>query len=921
MEAALAALVREASRLARSTRDPHELLAALHAVLHVFLRPPPPAPAACATAAAAPLLRAAAAAAREASGAEEALAAVFVRSHYGAWSALLLGPVRREWSAALTREQWREAVEPAFVRAPPREALEALAAALEAGGEGGEEARRRAECVGALLCRMVRERRLEALFAEWAAAARDAADVDALAALLLALPSRTANLLRAAPPAALEPPAFYAALCEQLLAALPSPPPPAPPLPPPLPPPHPPASPPPPPLELAAAVLFGRIARLGAFRALLPALLLHPSSPRLLSRLRLAAVEPAVEASLRHAADGAATAPQLRELLAPLLRGSAAARRLLRERLLLTRVLPERALPPLLQLLRAAAEGELPAAVEGVAAAWAAASHVTHAPLPQQRYLTAALLGGLELLPAERAAELVVPLLAGVQAHLQAPSEQVRRLGIKVAQRVALLVDPNNPLDFDASDSEREEEEAAPSVAPPQEKHSRKGRRERRKRAARAQVGRDASQRAAADAVACDDSDVDEVDPDAQAWLPDDVGAAPEEIEGELEEMREAEKATVEGGAVEESASGEHARGGGSSADEGSDSSEESSAESLPAYDLTDDRSDLDGAAAPRHLRQLLAGLRAKEGEHQLLGASLRSAAGLVRHAADTPELHHLAPQLGRALLHLTDQYRTANFGQMRREALVALAVRSPQAMAELLCGSFYGNVQSLEMRMESLQVIFAMASELRKPPANEAKAAPATPAEDVSRPGRTRRWGTSSTRVRPKAAASQLGEVAGYFFFPLMRRYDDPANSFRLLGEDCFLLEVLLQTLAALLRGAAPYPCARPMIRALFDFAWALRAHPEVAVRRGVLIALSAIGEGILPVVLLQELHPVLHELRAWLMSSVREESDLACQQLALACHAIFGNKVRAELAVQEDMLTPSLAGSVGIKNRFLQL
>ena len=40
------------------------------------------------------------------------------------------------------------------------------------------------------------------------------------------------------------------------------------------------------------------------------------------------------------------------------------------------------------------------------------------------------------------------------------------------------------------------------------------------------------------------------------------------------------------------------------------------------------------------------------------------------------------------------------------------------------------------------------------------------------------------------------------------MQKYDDPGNNFRLLGEDCFLLEVLLQTLAALFRGAAPYPC-----------------------------------------------------------------------------------------------------------------
>lgn len=43
----------------------------------------------------------------------------------------------------------------------------------------------------------------------------------------------------------------------------------------------------------------------------------------------------------------------------------------------------------------------------------------------------------------------------------------------------------------------------------------------------------------------------------------------------------------------------------GDSADETESSQIESSDESLPAYDLTDDRSDLTGAQAPRYLRQV----------------------------------------------------------------------------------------------------------------------------------------------------------------------------------------------------------------------------------------------------------------------------------------------------------------------------
>ena len=83
----------------------------------------------------------------------------------------------------------------------------------------------------------------------------------------------------------------------------------------------------------------------------------------------------------------------------------------------------------------------------------------------------------------------------------------------------------------------------------------------------------------------------------------------------------------------------------------GSDGSGSDSDESYAAFDLSDDRSDLRAVARPRHLRGVLGGLRAKEGEHEKVDAALDAAADLVRCAADAPELHTLAPSLLRALL------------------------------------------------------------------------------------------------------------------------------------------------------------------------------------------------------------------------------------------------------------------------------
>merc|ERR1740139_439935 len=159
---------------------------------------------------------------------------------------------------------------------------------------------------------------------------------------------------------------------------------------------------------------------------------------------------------------------------------------------------------------------------------------------------------------------------------------------------------------------------------------------------------------------------------------------------------------------------------------------------------------------------------------------------------------------------------------------------------------------------MDALRVIHAAADELAQPP--PAAAPPATEAAAaLAAAGRSRRW-ASGARPRPGAAASVLGRVAPLFFFPRMARYDDPANTFQLLGEDCFLLQALLNALAALLRGAAAYPCATRMARALWELAWSLRHHPEAVARRGVLVALSAIAQA-LPAALLHDLDLALPE------------------------------------------------------------
>ena len=891
------------------------------------------------------------------------LSIAFLRNHYRRWAATLLADGLRNWRAALTSAQARELFDSQLLLAPPREALEALGAALHrCGGSGGSsdatstslEASHASVLVG-LLASMLREGRVRCFWDTLAAtppptagrlAASEEEEDEAVCSLLVALPSRVSNALRAAPPAALAPSAFYRALVSELLAAY----------------------------ERrvvvsgavvggavvsgavvsggeAAAVglsaravgtagmLLGRLARLGHFGVVLEMIVdsmaangaddaagggsgsSHGLACQLLAALPAFASEAALEAGVLLAARGRVSTVTLCALFTPLLRASPAARLVLRERLLLVRILPTAALPALVALLRAipadveigdelkgelggeiggeggvaglgAHYGALAEATRAVAEAWSAPSHVTHAPMRQQRYLTAALVHVLEALPTSISSAITTTLLSGVQVHLGAPDEAIRRLGMRVAEVVSCVIDPDHPLRFEGAasddDDEHEDEGAVkgtvkgavkehkdegrsiarppppPPSAPsrPDEAHTTGGASGAGATRSTSQVGfvtpggasstRSTSQvgqvrrrrhgrrrSSEAPSWAADEEEDEEIDPDAPAVLPGTADEWPGSADGGgpahpmPSHAERAGKSVPSGGERveddhEDPAAEEHDGAAmGTDEDEGTEGDDDDDAGSegsYEAFDLADDRTDLRATPSPRHLRQLLAGLRAKEGEHELLDTALSAAEVLIRAAPDTPELHALCPPLARALLHLADTYRLARFGERRHGALIALAVRSPVAAAEFLTAEFYSEHVSLEMRLEVLRVVHATAEELGAPttarvgpaaarvaPAGEAPStAPGTTAGKTA--GKTRRWGTSSLRSRPVAAASVLGAVAPLYFYPLLVRFDDPTTTFTLLGEDCFLLEALLMTLAALLRGVAAYPCARAM-------------------------------------------------------------------------------------------------------------
>ena len=131
------------------------------------------------------------------------LARVFVARYYTRWAALLLGPSVVSWLSLLSRTAREELFFAHFLHAPPREALEAVASALQSSrhvaaadaSDGGASA---SALLVATVCvtvleQMVARRRMVQLFetvAREGASAPGGAETDSLVSLLCSLPER-----------------------------------------------------------------------------------------------------------------------------------------------------------------------------------------------------------------------------------------------------------------------------------------------------------------------------------------------------------------------------------------------------------------------------------------------------------------------------------------------------------------------------------------------------------------------------------------------------------------------------------------------------------------------------------------------------------------------------------------------------------
>lgn len=548
-----------------------------------------------------------------------------------------------------------------------------------------------------------------------------------------------------------------------------------------------------------------------------------------------------------------------------------------------------------------------------VAATWSTATFVESSSPTRHAYVTASAMACLDALhdaegrgSGSRVAS-APRLLRGVQLRLQSAHAATRRHGMRVAERLAALIDETHPLRFAELDGQRggqrdgvdergrsllvtarsadtDElattcEAALPTLAPEPEFEPRW----------------------------CDPSEaMEELDFDFSLDDDDDDGNGDED-DG---------NASMGSSASSSSTARPWPRSAAAAADAASidfiaSDSDDSSLEPYPDAGDSDSNGE-DGAEgedgtgvtevdrdgkrrpdAPRYAREAMAVLQQRD-DAALMEVALRALPALIRRQPPPPDLHESAVDLAADLLCLENRFNLRCFGECRADALGALVALEPARLAALLIDEFYARNRDVTARLDALEALVAGARELAagrggggRYSSPSSSPPPASPAI-VDGPN-TRRW---IARRAPRAAptVNRFAEVAALFIVPLVSRYtsrSDAAATLDLLGSklDEPVLVALLHALAGMLEAArrASPDAARIgtlLVRALAP----LHAHAASTVRYAALLLASRVVMCAPAEIVLLRAPREAKALNAWIVAAAARDPDGDVRAIAAA-------------------------------------
>ncbi|KAK3729207.1 hypothetical protein QZH41_002774 [Actinostola sp. cb2023] len=483
---------------------------------------------------------------------------------------------------------------------------------------------------------------------------------------------------------------------------------------------------------------------------------------------------------------------------------------------------------------------------------WSNSSAILHTPYDQHVYISCAIVHIIGYLGNDEREkhkhEVLKKLLTGVQNHLESPEHKARRLGMIVAECVTSVLEPNaEKLSFEY-----------------------------------------------------DDDDDSLLIKDLSKGLKSELIKKSDSKPGKKTSKKQENLHSVKSGE------------GTSVSQKGVKKPDDDDDDDLEPYDL--DEEEFEGPKPPRHLRECIEALtEAKDMER--FEAALKTLEKLVcSHPSDLDEV---CLELIKILLYLQDQFTTEDYLTLRQKAMVAITTRCPVAVATYLTEEFYGANYCIIQRLDILDVLAVSAQQLSQPiemTQEKATSKRFLPPGEHSHTNvewipewqkviqeriekKTRRFAKGPSKAQPKPVANKFAQVAGHFFYSLMKNFDHKQSTLDLLGDDSFVLGRLIYTLGVVVHSAKGAPTAHNMGVALIEFSWALRYHSEPTVRQVLVFALVMVFSSVPIALLLSECSDGVFEIHNWLKDLMEKDDSIDVKRMAVQALLVLEDAFKKEV------------------------
>ncbi|GIY35932.1 telomere length regulation protein TEL2 homolog [Caerostris darwini] len=321
----------------------------------------------------------------------------------------------------------------------------------------------------------------------------------------------------------------------------------------------------------------------------------------------------------------------------------------------------------------------------------------------------------------------------------------------------------------------------------------------------------------------------------------------------------------------------------------------------------------------PYYLNDCLQGLIEQEND-EWFEQCLKHAESLIISNSD--QVHEVAVEMAKVLLHLEQKGYFPDFLITRHKILVSLAVHCPVLVADYLANQFYEKDYSIRQRLDILEVLAAASQLLSTPKSAEVKHSelPSLSSEkfnksteklwktivDTRVAAKTRHITKVKRKPLPELLENRFAVVAGYFFFPLMAKYDKKNKMLKLFGEDSYVLGRLIYTLGIIMHSAANIPACEKMGEALLQFIADVKHHTDVFVREASIFALAAVYTSV-PACLLfsDDMTPAVFESKDWLQSVIDGDIETNCQIKATYALSLILNAITNEMPLVSELLS----------------